>query len=72
MRDTVTHMTYWVCPQGVYECVWFEIWKGRGCLAISVVVKVTWNRVLREWTERGEGARMQGNEQKRGSLRLLY
>lgn len=71
MGDTMTHMTYWVCPQGVYECVWFGIGKGGGCLAISAVVKVTRNKELQEWTERGEGTRMRGNEQKRGSLRLL-
>lgn len=26
------------------------------CLAVSVVVEVTWDRELREWMERGEGS----------------
>lgn len=38
-----TQGTYWVHPQGVYECVWFGSRK-RVCLAISVVVEVTGER----------------------------
>lgn len=29
---------------------------GRGCLAVSVVVEVTWDRGLCEWTGGGEGS----------------
>lgn len=39
----------------MYECVWFGSGKGV-CLAVSVVVEVTWDRGQRDWTERGEGS----------------
>ncbi|KAK5852047.1 hypothetical protein PBY51_023551 [Eleginops maclovinus] len=51
----LTQWTYWVHPQGVYECVGFGSGK-RVCLAVSVVVEVTWERGLRKGTERGEGS----------------
>lgn len=56
-REGETHAqwTYWVHPQGVYKCVLFGSGKGV-CLAVSVVVEITWHRGLCEWTERGEGS----------------
>lgn len=35
--------------------VWFGSGKGM-CLAMSVVVEVTWDRGVCDWTERGEGS----------------